>query len=309
MEVGITIAASILALLTLIIVLIAWRGSRGVYDDYIEGLDEKEFSNQKYLGIGLWLIERVPIISRLPLSIQQPVTRYENSVRSKVGELYGMAYQDYYHQIHTANRWLLGLIGVIILNVLALFLSTSGDWKTGAVLVAASPAAAIGLPLLQDKGLDSKIEKRRTQLRIEFPEFINKLVLLVGAGMTIPRAWEKITDELPGNTPLGRELKFCMMEIRAGKSAEVAYEEFGRRCRIKEIIKFVSVIILNIRKGGNELVLTLQSQSDECWEMRKSAARKLGEEASSKLMAPMAIMLLGIMAIVILPAVLSIMNM
>lgn len=56
-------------------------------------------------------------------------------------------------------------------------------------------------------------------------------------------------------------------------------------------------------------MLTLQAQSNECWEMRKSAARRLGEQASSKMMLPMAIMMLGIMMIVALPAILSIMSM
>ena len=184
-----------------------------------------------------------------------------------------------------------------------------GDLSTGMMFIVIGIAAAAGLPFVMDRDLNSRIEKRHTQLRLEFPEFINELVLLVNAGMTIPRAWEKIADKSTGNTPLQRELQICMADIRAGKPMEVAFEEFGRRCRIKEIIKFVSVIILNLRKGGSELTITLQAQSSECWEMRKSAARRLGEEASSKMMLPMALMLLGIMMVVALPAVLSIMSM
>lgn len=309
MEIGISVVAALLLILAFLVMLFAWKGSRGVYDDYVAGLDKKQFPAKPYLGIGLWLAQRFPILTRLPASLQKGLSQYANQVRSKVGELYGLAYQDYYTQIHTANKWLMGLLGFLFLNLFALLLASGGDWKTGAVFLACSPLAAVGMPLLQDKSLDSKLEVRHTQLRIEFPEFINKLVLLVNAGMTIPRAWEKITEEFPGNTPLQRELKFCLAEIRAGKTTEIAYEEFGRRCRIKEIIKFVSVIILNIRKGGNELVLTLQSQSVECWEMRKAAARRLGEEASSKMMMPMALMLLGIMMVVALPAILSIMSM
>lgn len=305
----ISIAAAALLCLDLLVILTAWRGARGVYDEYIEPLDGELFRVKKYLGVGLWLMQRFPVMRRVPEGFKHAAMRYENNVRSKVGELYGAAYQDYYMQIHTATRWLMGLLGVGFLSLFALVLASGGDWQTGAVFLVCSPAAAAGLPLLQDKGLDGKVDKRRTQLRIEFPEFINKLVLLVNAGMTIPRAWEKIADETGGKTPLGQELQACMADIRAGKPLEVAYEEFGRRCRIKEIIKFVSVIILNLRKGGGELVLTLQAQSGECWEMRRAAARRLGEEASSKMMLPMAIMMLGIMMIVALPAILSIMSM
>lgn len=309
MVVVISAVSAALLLVAVVLILVAWRGSRGVFDEYLEPLDEKQFHIKKYLGIGLWFMQHFPVMRWVPAGFNHTVQRYENNIRSKVAELYSIRYQDYFMQIHIATRWLMGLLGFFFLNLFALVMASGGDWQTGAVMTAGSFCAAVGLPLLQDKNLDSKVEDRRTKLRIEFPEFINKLVLLVNAGMTIPRAWEKIADESNEDSILGRELQICMADIRSGKPIEIAYEEFGRRCRIKEIIKFVSVIILNIRKGGNELVLTLQAQSNECWEMRKSAARRLGEQASSKMMLPMAIMMLGIMMIVALPAILSIMSM
>ena len=301
--------AGVLCLVGLVILLKANRESKGVYDEYLSGLDDKEFKLKKYLGIGLYMAQRHTLISKLPDSIKQTAFRYDSSVRSKVGELYGAPYQDYYSQIHIASKWLVALAGFTFCEFIGTLTAAQGDVSTGIMFIAAGVIAAAGLPLVMDRDLDSKIEKRHTQLRLEFPEFINELVLLVNAGMTIPRAWEKIADKSNGNTPLQRELQICMADIRAGKPMEVAFEEFGRRCRIKEIIKFVSVIILNLRKGGSELTLTLQAQSSECWEMRKSAARRLGEEASSKMMLPMAIMLFGIMMVVALPAVLSIMDM
>lgn len=301
--------AGVLCLAGLVILLKANRGSKGVYDEYLSGLDDKEFKLKKYLGIGLYMAQRHTLISKLPDSIKQTAFRYDSSVRSKVGELYGAPYQDYYSQIYIASKWLVALAGFTFCEFIGTLTSAQGDMSTGIMFIAAGVIAAAGLPLVMDRDLDSKIEKRHTQLRLEFPEFINELVLLVNAGMTIPRAWEKIADKSTGNTPLQRELQICMADIRAGKPMEMAFEEFGRRCRIKEIIKFVSVIILNLRKGGSELTFTLQAQSSECWEMRKSAARRLGEEASSKMMLPMAIMLFGIMMVVALPAVLSIMNM
>lgn len=293
----------------LLILLKAYRASKGVYDDYLSGLDDKEFKLKKYLGIGLYMSQRHALLSKLPDSIRQTAFRYDSSVRSRVGELYGAPYQDYYSQIHIASKWLVSLGGFTFCEFAGTLTSLQGDLSTGMMFIVIGIAAAAGLPFVMDRDLNSRIEKRHTQLRLEFPEFINELVLLVNAGMTIPRAWEKIADKSTGNTPLQRELQICMADIRAGKPMEVAFEEFGRRCRIKEIIKFVSVIILNLRKGGSELTITLQAQSSECWEMRKSAARRLGEEASSKMMLPMALMLLGIMMVVALPAVLSIMSM
>lgn len=301
-------AGGILLLVGLFIFLSAGRKSKGIYDEYIEGLDEKEFKLKKYLGTGLYMAQKFPVLSKMPEALRPVAFKYDGDIRSKVGELYGIPYQDYYYQIHTASKWLAGLGCFIFCEFIGTLMSLQGDWSTGIIFIVVGVLSAAGVPLIIDKDLNSKIEKRHMQLRLEFPEFINELVLLVNAGMTVPRAWEKISDKSTGNTPLQRELQICMADVRAGKPIEVAFEEFGRRCRIKEIIKFVSVIILNLRKGGGELTLTLQAQSGECWDMRKSAARRLGEEASSKMMLPMAIMLLGIMMVVALPAVLSLMN-
>ena len=67
----------------------------------------------------------------------------------------------------------------------------------------------------------------------------------------------------------------------------------------------VAVIITSMRLGPADLTRTLRAQSDELWEARKAAARRLGEKASSKAMLPMALMLLGIILIVALPAILA----
>ena len=80
---------------------------------------------------------------------------------------------------------------------------------------------------------------------------------------------------------------------------------FARRCKVKEVTKFVSVILMNLRRGGAEVVPVLKQQGAECWEMRKAAAKQMGEEASTKILLPLMIMFVGIILIVATPAVLS----
>jgi tight adherence protein C len=158
---------------------------------------------------------------------------------------------------------------------------------------------------LPDRELDERIKKRHFQLQYDFPDFLNKLVLLVNAGMTVQKAWEKIVKDRKNWTPLYEELNAAYIEIRNGKSEISAYEDFAKRCRIKEITKFVTTVIQNLRKGNNELVTLLKLQSNECWQIRKNMARRLGEEASTKLVLPLMIMFVGILVIVILPAILQ----
>lgn len=293
------------AVATVVFVLIVKKKADVEFEEYISVLDEKKFKAKNYLSIGLYLNERINILKFLPKVFYEPLYRYSNSVNMKVKELYGAKYLDFYSNIHNGSKWLMVVLGVVAMVVFAVVNSINNEHTSAIICIALSPALALGLALLQDKELDSKIEERRTAIMIEFPEFINKLLLLVNAGMTISKAWEKIVTDNKKTSPLYEELNTSIAEIRAGKPEAVAYEEFARRCKVKEIIKFVSVIILNLKKGGSEVVPALRAQSDECWEMRKATARRLGEKASSKLMLPMAIMLVGIILIVALPAVLA----
>ena len=101
------------------------------------------------------------------------------------------------------------------------------------------------------------------------------------------------------------EMRIALAEIQAGKPEAMAYESFARRCHVKEVTKFVSIIVMNLKRGGSGVVGVLRDQGDECWQMRKDAAKRLGEEAGTKILIPMMIMFLGIVLIVVTPAVLS----
>lgn len=159
---------------------------------------------------------------------------------------------------------------------------------------------------LTDNQIDRKIQDRALLIKMDFPDFLNKLILLVNAGMTVSKAMEKITYENKKLSPLYMELELTMAEMSAGVSEYQAYENFAERCGIPEISKYVSILLQNLRKGNAELVSILRIQAKECWEMRKNAAKKLGEEASTKLLLPLMIMMLAIIIIVGLPAVLLI---
>ena len=52
MVVAISAAAAALLLAAVLVMLIAWRGSRGVYNDYLQPLDEKQFHTKNTWGLG-----------------------------------------------------------------------------------------------------------------------------------------------------------------------------------------------------------------------------------------------------------------
>jgi tight adherence protein C len=87
-----------------------------------------------------------------------------------------------------------------------------------------------------------------------------------------------------------------------GESMNMAMEEFGRRCGVPEAQLFSAVLLVNIRRGGDMLVPALQDLARQLWEKRKAAARTLGEQASSRLTFPLAVIFLLIMVLTGAPA-------
>ena len=225
---------------------------------------------------------------------------YERKLISKLAILYGDRDIKRRLKLHYANKtmhMIAAILAVTIMGALMDKLDTSYAVFALAVLLTVF--------YITDRELNERIKKRNFYIQYDFPDFLNKLVLLINAGMTIPRAWEKIVRDRKNMTPLYEELNITYLEIRNGKPEMAAYEDFARRCRVKEITKFITTIIQNLRKGNGELVLLLKLQSNESWQIRKNMAKRLGEEASTKLVLPLMIMFVGILVIVILPAILQ----
>nr|WP_249436112.1 type II secretion system F family protein [Paenibacillus sp. Marseille-Q4541] len=138
---------------------------------------------------------------------------------------------------------------------------------------------------------------------MELPEFLNKVVLLVGAGETVQKAIIHCTERKQGSEhPLYLELGQMIAEWNSGYSFQQAFEQFSKRCGIQEVSIFTTTVLLNFRRGGNDFVLYLRDLSRVLWEKRKSLSRTKGEQASSKLVFPMVLIFLVIVIMVGAPS-------
>ena len=80
------------------------------------------------------------------------------------------------------------------------------------------------------------------------------------------------------------------------------YLAFGRRVNLKPYTKLVSLIEQNRQNGSKNLRSMLELEMEDAFEQRKTTARRLGEEAGTKLLLPLFLMLGIVMVIVIVPA-------
>lgn len=299
------ICAGVICLLFCGNFLVCYLKSKDQYDDYMEAVDKKEYGLKDFLPLGLWFCESGISEKVLPKNVQTALAKYQNQVYQKVVEIRGIKYGPFYYEIHKGYRACLGILVSAGASLVGFVMALQGDGGNAVMFSLAAVAAAIGLPFFTDHGLEEEIAKRRLEIQMEFPEFVNKLTLLVNAGMTISKAWEKVITDNKKDNVLYREMNYALGEIKSGRPESLAYEEFARRCKVKEVTKFVSVIVMNLRRGGAEVVPVLKQQGTECWEMRKAAAKQMGEEASTKILMPLMIMFVGIILIVGTPAVLS----
>lgn len=155
--------------------------------------------------------------------------------------------------------------------------------------------------------------EREGQLRLDYSEIVSKLSLLMGAGMSGANAFAKISRDYAEAKKERKQTVRCGYEevaaasgrIAAGVSEPEAYAAFGRACRLHSYIKLASLLTQNVIKGAEGFNIMLRGEVSEAFAERKALARTKGEEAATKLLMPMVMMLAVVLVIVVVPAFMS----
>ena len=184
-----------------------------------------------------------------------------------------------------------------------------GD-HTGTLVASMALFAAFVIMLKKAKEQQEAMAKRMEQLLMDYPSLIMKFTLLIQAGMTARRAFQKISADYQRNpAKTGRyayeAIANACYEMDSGVAELEAYRRFGERCGQMKYKTFATILIQNLQKGGHRMADLLEQESLEAWDERKRKARVLGETAATKLLLPMVMMLAVVMAIIMIPAFLS----
>lgn len=183
-------------------------------------------------------------------------------------------------------------------------------WDTsGAVLAALCVVGACCIPVQKQRAKEQRRQKRFQQMLLDYPGLITRLALLIEAGMTVRRAFEKIALDYKRKKKDKRyvyeELLKSYCEMESGVMEEQAYENFGKRCGHPKYRTLSTLLIQNLKKGNRQLLDILEKESAEAFEERKRYARVQGEAAATKLLLPMVLMLFIVLIILIVPACMS----
>lgn len=164
---------------------------------------------------------------------------------------------------------------------------------------------AVGYVLYQRSALVSKGKERDELLLSMYPHFVNRLWLLLGAGMTTKAGIKQIISESDHNNLLIKELEYTLNQIDAGDEEAKCYEQLGSRIGLQLYSDLFEQLSLNLVIGSKDLLKVMENEVNKSMDSRKESVRKKGEKISTKLLFPMALMLAVVMILMIVPAFFS----
>lgn len=174
-------------------------------------------------------------------------------------------------------------------------------------------AAAVLVYAREKKLVEEEQKKRNQKLLLDYADVVYQLMVFTGAGLTVGRAWERIVLNYEGRRDEGRcskrpayeEMAEAYGQMQCGIPEGKAIADFGKRCQLQPYLKLSTLLEQNRRTGTKDLQQILEQEMTLAWEQQTNVARRMGEEAGTKLLLPLFLMLLVAMVVIMVPAMMS----
>ncbi len=175
------------------------------------------------------------------------------------------------------------------------------------------PLAAFLLYVRERKQEEKEKKKRSEALMLDYADVVYQLMVFIGAGLTVGQAWERIVMNYKSRLeskrcqkrPVYEEMALALGQMQCGQSEGKVIMEFGKRCRLQPYLKLTTLLEQNRRTGTKNLQQVLEQEMISAWEQQKNVARRMGEEAGTKLLLPLFLMLFVVMVLVMVPAMMA----
>ncbi|MCR5508904.1 MAG: hypothetical protein K6F34_09475 [Lachnospiraceae bacterium] len=173
--------------------------------------------------------------------------------------------------------------------------------------------SAVLIYFREDSELGSRVKERDAELIRDYPGLINRFALYYCAGLTTRGIWSKLCRDYReslnrggGRRYLYEEMLLCEGRMNEGTGELTAYEAFASACGLHIYRQFISLISQAVSIGRQDMMHRLEDEANEAFERRRRRAMELGGEAGTKLLLPMFMMLFVVLALVTVPAFMSI---
>ncbi len=171
-----------------------------------------------------------------------------------------------------------------------------------------SAAAFIGwyLPIVL---LKNRLQKRRIEIKRNWPDCLDLLLICVESGMSIEAGFRKVAEEISVQSlVLSEELSLTTAELTYLPDRHAAYRRLAVRADVDEVQSVVTSLIQS-EKYGTSVGQALRVLSSESRSLRMAAAEKKAAALPPKLTVPMILFFLPVLfAVIMTPAIIQIMN-
>ena len=156
-------------------------------------------------------------------------------------------------------------------------------------------------------------KKKLAKMERDYPDIVNQLSLLLGAGMTTRQAWNKLSAQYSYKKKAGMVEEKMVYEailrlnrrFAEGESEKAIYQQFSEEITAPCYHKLMRILLGNLEKGTQGICIRLEEENRLAFEQTILQAKKMGEEASTKMLVPLMLMMVIVMGIVMLPALLE----
>ena len=154
--------------------------------------------------------------------------------------------------------------------------------------------------------IDQQIKRDKEAITQALPELMDRVVLLMSAGMYIEGILEKIAEDYGSENFLF--IKISELEESAKeRNKSIVYElsEYSVKTGIRELIRFANILENNFHKGS-DLMDKLEVEGALLWSDRRKKAEERAKKAETKLSFPLMLLLLSLITITSAPMMMSI---
>lgn len=186
--------------------------------------------------------------------------------------------------------------------------------RTGNLIAVFGLLAAFLYGGMQEERKEEQRRRREEEIQRDYPEIVSSLVLLLGAGLSMRKALERIALDYQSRKKRQsgkeeraayEELVYTWKEMEGGVSEKSAYEHLGLRCPGTSYRALAVLLTQNLKKGSKGLLELLEQEASEAFEERRRRAREEGEKAGTRLLFPMMLMLGVVFVLILIPAFMS----
>ena len=206
----------------------------------------------------------------------------------------------YAPRVYTLLRLVL-VIGLPILVLLFFGLSASSPSMLR-LYISLVIAAAMGLyvPALFVR---ARADRRQRELINGFPDALDLMLVCVEAGLGLEAAFSRVGMEMTSSHPLlAEQFGAVVLELRAGRSHDVALRRMADRSGVDDIRAFCTLLIQST-KLGSSIAQTLRTYASEMREKRRMRAEEKAHRLPVLISIPLvACMLPTMIGVLMLPA-------